>query len=194
MYSKKNRLYKNEEILVDLLERIDKDELVDVIVDYCPNVTDFIRRIFRDYGILTTENCCDVAMILGDERKAVSLMYSKSADFDENERMYIYLTLLCMCYLDEAGGVHHSNRAVMMYRRLNLWVEDTEKRKYMISVVEEIMENVCRHSQWDMSQDRREDFFKKLYSFEDTREELVKAMGDFYFFKSIMADAESENK
>lgn len=194
MYSKKNRLYKNEEILVDLLERIDKDELVDVIVDYCPNVTDFIRRIFRDYGILTVENCSDVAMILGDERKAVSLMYSKSVDFDENTRIYIYLTLLSMCYLDEAGGVHHSNRAVMIYRRLNLWGEDTEKRKFMISILAEVMDNVRRHSQWDMAHDRRDDFFKKLYSYEDIREELVRAMKNNWFFKYVLEVIESENK
>ncbi len=192
MYNKKRRFYTHEDILVDILDKIDKEAMADVLVDFCPNPAEFLRRIFRKYGELTPENCHDVAWVMGDERKTVSIFYGMATDYDEKIKMHIYLILLVMCYVDEAGGLHHSNRAVKMNKELHMFIEDPENRKYIISIIKNVTKTSLPRGFREHKSDRLKEFLLALYSYEDTREYLCKEMKECWIFREFVGIEEDK--
>lgn len=185
MYNKNDRYCSYEKILVDILNKMDKEEIADAVVDHCPNPEKFLQRMFRDYGELTPKNCMDVALVLEDERTVISTFYSMSENYEEKKKIHIYLVLLMMCYVDDAGGVHSNNRAVRMKNKLHRWIEDYENRKYIISILKNVTDKAGLMRYWGCRDERRNAFIRALYSYEDTREYLIEEMKEH---KSMFAE------
>ena len=178
----------SERVLYDLLDNADKEQLVNMIIYCCPKAPEFVRRFFRDFGELTKENCLSVAKAIENQRKAVSTIYGKAKEMPEKEQIYIYLVLLFSNCLDEAEGTHHSNPAVMINKKLHNWIKDYDTRKYIISIMSEIMiePTMCIYRNRTYNRGERHfGFLKALYSYEDTKQQTEEILKDFSYYNIL---------
>ena len=188
MINYKESLWISRKVLYELLEGADKNQLINMIICCCPNVSEFVRRFFRDFGELTKKNCLSMAMAIEDQRKAVSTIYGKAKKMPEKEQIYIYLILLFSNSLDRAEGTHQSNPAVMINKKLHNWIKDYDTRKYIVGILPEIMAEpiMCTYSNiFYNNGERHFGFLKALYSYTDVKEQTKKFLKEFGYYNIL---------